>query len=262
MLGWLLRLLVRIPVRWVMSLMLLAQLGMAGAMVYDDVVGGGLLTPNTFTTEVVQPVGPGDQRRRYLPQILPTRPGERPAGPLVLPGTMDELAFTWDQDERFGRILLISGPITPAASDAFQTALMGQTPPDTIALHSPGGVVTEALRIGRLIREAGFDTLITADAVCNSACPFILFGGEARLVSAEGWVGLHQAFLDRNSILTARETAITVQALQAKVIGYIDEMGIDPLVMTHALATPPDQIYYLVPEELQRYSAATEILNR
>ena len=34
---------------------------------------------------------------------------------------------------------------------------------------------------------------------------------------------------------------------------YLDEMGIDPLVMTHALSTPPDQIYVLLPKELERY---------
>jgi hypothetical protein len=30
-------------------------------------------------------------------------------------------------------------------------------------------------------------------------------------------------------------------------------MGIDPLVMQHALVTPPDEIYLLLPEELTRY---------
>jgi len=31
---------------------------------------------------------------------------------------------------------------------------------------------------------------------------------------------------------------------------YLDEMGIDPLVMQHALSTPPDEIHVLLPSEL------------
>ena len=34
---------------------------------------------------------------------------------------------------------------------------------------------------------------------------------------------------------------------------YLDEMGIDPLVMQHAMSTPPDEIYILLPDELERY---------
>jgi hypothetical protein len=33
---------------------------------------------------------------------------------------------------------------------------------------------------------------------------------------------------------------------------------LDPLVMRHALATPPDEIYILLPEELERYRFVSE----
>ena len=38
---------------------------------------------------------------------------------------------------------------------------------------------------------------------------------------------------------------------------YLDDMGIDPLVMRHALVTPPDEIYVLLPEELRAYNFVT-----
>ncbi|MEL6809414.1 MAG: hypothetical protein AAFO97_16700, partial [Pseudomonadota bacterium] len=44
-----------------------------------------------------------------------------------------------------------------------------------------------------------------------------------------------------------------IQRGQGEVMTYLDEMGIDPLLMQHALSTPPDEIYVLLPEELERY---------
>jgi hypothetical protein len=44
-----------------------------------------------------------------------------------------------------------------------------------------------------------------------------------------------------------------IQAGQGEVMLYLDAMGIDPLVMRHALITPPDEIYILVPQELRDY---------
>jgi len=34
---------------------------------------------------------------------------------------------------------------------------------------------------------------------------------------------------------------------------YLNQLGVDPLVMQHALTTPPDEVYVLLPEELQDY---------
>ena len=101
--------------------------------------------------------------------------------------------------------------------------------------------------------------MIAPDAVCNSACPFVLFGGVERNVSRLGWVGMHQAYLGENTFLTSRDTAFTIQALQAEVMAYINEMGVDPLVLAHAMATPPEEIYYLLPEQLEEYRVATRV---
>jgi hypothetical protein len=48
-----------------------------------------------------------------------------------------------------------------------------------------------------------------------------------------------------------------VQRGQAEVMGYLVEMDLDPLLMRHALATPPGEIYLFVPEELREYRVVT-----
>lgn len=40
-------------------------------------------------------------------------------------------------------------------------------------------------------------------------------------------------------------------------MAYLDDMGVDPRLMQHALVTPPDEIYVLLPEQLLEYRMAT-----
>lgn len=256
--GWL----PRPSVRSLMKMAMAAQIGIGAAIVAEQ-VNGGLFEPAVYQPAPTLPVAPGDQTRRYDPRRIPTIPGdERPRGPVVLPERMEDMAFSYSESAEFGRVMLVSGPIQEGDSDRFEIELGKQlVPPDTVALHSPGGAVSEALRIGEIIREAGLNTMIAPDAVCNSACPIVLFGGVERLVSKQGWVGMHQAYLGANTFLTSRDTAYTIQALQAEVMAYIDAMGVDPLVLSHAMATPPEDIYYLLPEELETYKVATRFLD-
>ena len=66
-------------------------------------------------------------------------------------------------------------------------------------------------------------------------------------------VGVHQHYFDQNVALPAIFAVEDIQRGQAEVMVYLIEMGIDPALMRHALATPPDEIYLLLPEELERY---------
>jgi hypothetical protein len=248
-------------VRFLMRVCLFSQIAIGGAIIADQVTNGDLFEPAVYQPSPTQPVAPGDQTRRFDPRKIPTLPGdERPRGPVLLPDTMADIKFTYSDTEEFGRVMLVSGPIQEGDSDRFEIELAEQAEkPQTVALHSPGGAVAEALRMGRLIRDQGLNTMIAPDAVCNSACPLILFGGVERIVSRQGWVGMHQAYLGKDTFLTSRDTAFTIQALQAEVMSFISDMGVDPLVLAHAMATPPEDIYYLLPEQLENYHVATRI---
>ena len=256
--GWL----PRPSVRFLMKLAMSAQIGIGGALIADQVTNGDLFRTSVYQPSPTLPVGPGDQTRRFDPNRIPTIPGgENPRGPVILPERMEEISFTFSDTEEFGRVVLISGPIQDGDSDRFEIALAGQVePPRTVALHSPGGAIHEALRIGQIIRDAEMNTMSGPDAVCNSACPIMLFAGVERIISKDGWVGMHQAYLGEDTFLTSRDTAYTVQATQAKVMSFIAEMGVDPLVLSHAMATPPEDIYYLLPEQITDYEVATRIL--
>ncbi len=214
-------------------------------------------------------VAPGDQSRRYMPTRAPGAPETmRPDAPpgVPMPDTV-RLPETLRIDEvrrpDIGRVMTLTGAIDPGAAARVAEHLDRLTQmPDAVALHSPGGVVDEALAIGRELRRRGLPTRVPAGAICLSACPYILAGGDARTVSAAASVGVHQSFYDQSAFLPVFAAVAEIQAAEAAAMRYLAEMGVDPLVRIPALETPSRQIYLLTPDELTEYRLATEVVDR
>lgn len=237
------------PRRWLVAV-LMAEIAI-GALLFGGDLARALprIAWPSSAPQITEPVRPGDQTRRFRPDRLPAR--ERPDGtPMPDTGDMpDRLAI----DLRDGALFL-RGRIAPGDAARFTAALdLAETTPGTAWLDSPGGSVIDALEIGRLLREAAIDTRMSAEAICLSACPYILAGGIERRVAEGAWVGVHQHYFDQNTALPAIFAVEDIQRGQGEVMGYLIEMGVDPALMRHALATPPDEIYMLLPEELERY---------
>mgnify|MGYP006296059489 FL=1 len=227
---------------------LIFQLGIAGFLILGDMGRGGISWPR-FGPEapgLTEPVRPGDQRRTYAPGR--DRPAVQPArDPGDLP---DRLVLTPDE----GPTWRLEGTIAEDDAERIARQITEAEPAiETLILQSPGGAVGDALVLGRLLRREGIATRMLAGEYCLSACPYILAGGARREIDEDASVGVHQHFFGRNTLLPAFVAVEDIQAGQAEVMGYLDDMGIDPLVMRHALATPPDQIYLLLPEDLRRY---------
>lgn len=252
------------PVKRLMQALLAGQLGLACLLVYADVSGRqSIFGRDAIRPEIMEPVAPGDQRRPYRPRAVPTLPDDRrPAAmPLRLPSDMDRLSFDVMETEAYGRVMLLSGSIEHGDAARFERALdESPAPPAIIALHSPGGRPTEAMRIGQIVRERDLDTLMAPGAACVSACPLILFGGVERVISRKAWVGLHQTYYDDGVFIPMPRAVSDIQSLQAETLRYTQSMGVDPAVHVHALETPPDDAYFLVEAEMKRYEVATKIV--
>ncbi|MCT8162165.1 hypothetical protein [Pseudoruegeria sp. SHC-113] len=246
-----------------LRLILVAQLAMAGVLVAADGLGAlsGLFTPSAPLP--TGPVSPGDQTREYRPdRTLPTlRRPDAPPG-LELPQTFsDRLEFEEREIEGLGNVLLLSGTIGEGDAARFAAHLAERaTPPARIALHSPGGIVMEALEIGRRIRADGLDTVVPSGAYCLSSCPYILAAGPDRAVGQGGVVGVHQHYYEQPKFLPVVMAVEGIQFGQGETLEYLLEMGIAPALMVFSLKTPPEQIYALVEEELLDTRLATEIL--
>lgn len=203
-----------------------------------------------------QPVNPGDQTRRYRPADMPLSPAREgnPERPFTSTGDMPtRLVFNREEDT-----VTLTGGIAPGDSERFAAFLDAEgTDFSTVRLNSPGGSVSDALAIGQRLRDEGYDTVMDPGDICLSACPYILAGGVARSVDDDAQVGVHQHFFDVNTVLPAFLAVEDIQRGQGKVMTYLDGMGVDPLVMQHALVTPPDEVYVLLPDQLEDYNVVT-----
>ncbi|WP_296419798.1 hypothetical protein [Pseudooctadecabacter sp.] len=206
------------------------------------------------------PVNPGDQTRRYRPADMPLSPARdgNPARPFTSTSDMPD-RLTFDRD---GGRLTLTGRIAPGDADRFADFLVaeetaGRDLPDILRLNSPGGSVSDALSIGQRARDDGMDTVMEAGDICLSACPYMLSAGVIRTVDDDAQVGVHQHFFDTNTILPAFLAVEDIQRGQGQVMTYLIDMGVNPEVMQHALVTPPDEIYVLLPEQLVEYDIVT-----
>jgi hypothetical protein len=171
---------------------------------------------------------------------------------------------------------------TPAAFERFlDDALI--FPRQAIALNSPGGSVVAAIRLGELIREHQFLTVVgktvpTGASImqghisisslesgqCASACAFALAGGVERFLKDRSRVGVHQISIDfKNAYRSGavsledldRSFALSQMAIGLAISHFI-KMGIDPSILTMMVSKAPEEIRWLSSPEL----ASTKVI--
>lgn len=226
----------------------------AGLVVLTALVIGGDLRQR-LDAEAAAPStdAPWPQAEPYLPSTRPDTaapgagPGRTPGERLRAPMTLELVAN--------GRLAAV-GTITPGTAERFaeELAVRGGYV-KTVVLDSPGGSVQDALKMGRLVRDRGLDTLVEGGALCASSCPIVLAGGVARRAAADAAVGVHQITAVRTDGVLAglapREPeAVETQRVSAEIQRQLVDMGVDAEVWFHAMETPPREMYYFAPEEL------------
>ncbi|EEB85086.1 hypothetical protein [Roseobacter sp. GAI101] len=242
----------RNPIGRVLVWVLFFQLALAGLLFWGD-LRDGLRLPGfgPRAPQLTEPVRPGDQTRRFDPDRAP--PGGRPMPSSPLP---DRLTLTVVEG---GNRALLEGGILPGDAERIEKQLADLAPkPEGVILNSPGGSVQDALMLGRYLRQAELTTALRSGDICYSACPYLLAAGTSRTIPDDASVGVHQHYFGESTLLPAFVAVDDIQRGQGEVMTYLDGMGIDPLVMQHALVTPPNEIYVLLPEELTRYGFTEE----
>ncbi len=213
------------------------QIAIAGILFASDIAR--VLPSLGFAPDaprLTQPVLPGDQTRRYDRKHVPDSPSV-PAGDMP-----SRLLFEMD-----GEVLTLTGAIADGDAQRFEDWLIAREMPATVRLHSTGGSVTDALAIGKRLRAKDTTTEVTGGRVCLSACPYIFAAGTERRAHEDAYIGVHQHYFGENVALPAFLAVEDIQRGQGEVMTYLIEMGIDPALMRHALVTPPEAIYILVP---------------
>jgi hypothetical protein len=190
---------------------------------------------------ILAPLLPGgDKRLTPLPQ---------PEGTMAKPMTFELVG---------GGRLVATGSITPGTSEAF-AAEVGKRGDyiKTVVLNSPGGSVTDALAMGRLIREKKFATEVEAGKYCASSCPLVFAGGVERRAGDKAAIGVHQVAAISSARAMPRDEMDVAQRISARCQRYLGDMGINLQVWVHAMETPHDKLFVFKPEELKSLNIVT-----
>jgi hypothetical protein len=235
----------------ILSGVLMFQLGIGALLIVGDMQGSFTLPRfGPDAPGLDQPVRPGDQRRLFDPNRTPRQTGPEPSGPLP-----ERLTLTAID----AGIYRLEGGIKAGDADRISKLILEATPKvETVVLQSPGGSVSDALDLGRFLRAQTINTEMRSGEICYSACPYVLAAGVIRRIEDDASVGVHQHYFGESTILPASFAVEDIQRGQSEVMVYLNAMGIDPLVMQHALSTPPDEIYVLLPEQLDDYGFITK----
>jgi hypothetical protein len=192
---------------------------------------------------ILAPLLPGgDKRLMPLPQ---------PDGAMAGPMTFELVS---------GGKLMATGTITPGISQAF-AAEVGKRGDyvKAVVLNSPGGSVTDALAMGRLIRERKFATEVEAGRYCVSSCPLMFAGGVERHAGDRATIGVHQVAAIRSAANgPSRDEMSVAQNISARCQRYLGDMGVSLQVWVHAMETPHDRLFVFKPDELKSLNMVTE----
>jgi hypothetical protein len=192
---------------------------------------------------ILAPLLPGgDKRLAPLPQ-----PDRAMAGPM----TFDLVS---------GGKLMATGTITPGSSQRL-AAEVGRHSDyiKTVVLNSPGGSVTDALAMGRLIRDRKFATEVESGKYCVSSCPLVFAGGVERLAGDKATIGVHQVAAAARAASNGppRDEMSVAQNISARCQRYLADMGVSLRVWVHAMETPHDRLFVFKPDELKSLNMVT-----
>jgi hypothetical protein len=197
-----------------------------------------------------------------------------------------------------GQLVVLEGPIEVGDYDKLRDFLIANRDygifgacdgpyldgcPEEIYLASPGGDVAEAMKIGRLVRSLGWETMAptrflidgkataaglslqkaeikryelenpTANLMCASACFFIFVGGILRengLFYGPPIIGVHRPYLptERLKDFSGSEAIATANSTRAAVESYLKEMGVPTKYSDQMFSVSKDQILWISEE--------------
>jgi len=129
--------------------------------------------------------------------------------------------------------IIIDGEIVSGDADAFKTE--AQKYPDALVIvGGPGGVLIEALRIGSVISEKKYSTIVLADEPCASSCGLIWLAGSSRIAEPNAKIGFHSGYVEENG------KSITSGFANAMIGRYLGELSLS-LSATYFITDAPPQ---------------------
>jgi len=117
----------------------------------------------------------------------------------------------------------------------------------TVAFRSEGGSLLAGIRIGTLIRESGFATLVPDGAWCASACAVAWLGGVHRLLGTGSKVGFHAAYVLKGHKATESGPGNAVLG------AYLYQLGLSEDAIVYVTQADPSSMRWLSLDQAAQY---------
>jgi hypothetical protein len=149
-------------------------------------------------------------------------------------------------------IVSVIGEIKPNDGDRFATLVIAM-PTAIVALASPGGNVLAAIKIGKIVRNSRFTTVVPEKMTCASACALVWLAGVRRYVWGNARIGFHGAFNPATMQQSGPGNAI--------VGAYLSELGISDEAIVYMTAASPTDMQWLHSDDARRLGFAADELS-
>ena len=159
---------------------------------------------------------------------------------------LSDLSVTVSAD---GTTLNVDGSYGMGSEDAVRRALLQNPSIRRVVLSGPGGRISAAYEINRLIHARRLATRV--DTGCASACTIAFLGGAERSISPNGRLGFHQGSFPGMSANDMFESNRDMRR-------FLVASGVTPAFAQRVIDTPHDEIWTPTPEEL----LAGRVINR
>ncbi|WP_421699259.1 hypothetical protein [Ancylobacter sp.] len=151
---------------------------------------------------------------------------------------------------RDGTEIEITGGIKYGLTDDLLTLMKASPRVATLHVNSVGGRVGEALRLNKVVRDAGLTTYVSG--MCASACTLAFAGGVERWIAPNAKLGFHAAAVPGFSSVESG----AANGIQSAVLV---RSGFDKAFVDKAVATPNSDLWTPSLKELQDANVVTDV---
>lgn len=154
--------------------------------------------------------------------------------------------------------VVMKGSISSDSVEAVKN-MINRTGSKGLVIVSDGGLIFEAIELGRFLRINGITTI--APDRCASACTHVFAGGVERVVTYDTRMGVHSFSTPSEQMakLNKSEVEQTAQTVAVVTSMYFNTMGVDNEMNLLASTIPPDEMHYISIGEMKRWNLATVV---
>lgn len=151
------------------------------------------------------------------------------------------------------RTILFNGPFLEGTSDRLK-AFLNENSERKMIMNSPGGIFTEGIATGEIIREMGVIVHIPSRAVCISACAFAAIASEE--INIEGIIAFHRPYYDQegvpeSQIMSRKDIFVGGHVTGQIALHYLMQMGFSPTFSGYVMANTSEEVFLIIKKTVE-----------